>query len=327
MAGRLRGAIVVIIVGMVCLGYLSLGPAATASTQQPAAASAPTISKQKGIEYYQQALALARSRHDRKQESRVLAALAKLYKHQKDIPRAVETYRQAVLIALESQKIACASNPQRALGEAYKSLMDDYPKALVYFQQAVTVERAAKQPGCELPALSFLVDTHRALKDYPKVRETAEQALALAQQLKDAEAEYRVLRFGLGQAHEALGDLPQALVYYQQALGIIRTLNKSQATANLKTREDEAFLLSKIAEENLLRGVPESEKMLREALAIYQETHNLEQQMQCLSQLANVHGLLGNAEKERKFSQEALAIARTIKDRFWEAQALRSGSD
>ena len=49
----------------------------------------------------------------------MLVALAKLYKIQKDIPQAVEVHRQAVLIALENQKITCASNPQRALGEAY----------------------------------------------------------------------------------------------------------------------------------------------------------------------------------------------------------------
>ena len=107
--------------------------------------------------------------------------------------------------------------------------MEDYPKALVYFQQAVRMEREAKQPGCELRALRLVVDTHQALKDYPKMRETAEQALALARQLRDLEAEYRLLAYGLGKAHEALGDFPQARAYSQQALAIIRTLNKSQA--------------------------------------------------------------------------------------------------
>ncbi len=279
----------------------------------------------KALEYYQQALAVARALHNRKQERDVLFALAKLYKLQKDIPKAVEVYRQAALIALEDQKIACASNPQRALGEAYQNLMEDYPKALVYFQQAVKMERTAKQPGCELRILRLVVGAHQEMKDYPKMRETAGEALALARQLKDPEAEYRLLAFGLAKAHDGLGDLSQARVYYEQALGIIRTLNKSQAGVDLKTRENEAFLLLQLAGANIfLRGesVPENEKMLREALGIYQETHNLHQQMVCLVQLANVHVLLGNPEETLKFSQQALAIAPTVKDRFVEAVAL-----
>ncbi len=278
----------------------------------------------KALEYYQQSLAEAQAVHDRKQESAVLFALAKLYKLQKEIPKALETYRQAALISLENQKITCASNPQRALGEAYKSLMEDYPKALVYFQQAVRTEREAKQPDCALQVLGSVVDTHQALKDYPKMRETAGEALALARKLKDQDAEYRLLRYGLGRAHEALGDLPQARVYYQQALAITRTLNKSQAGVDLKTRENEAFLLWQIANMFLLGGesIPEGEKMWREALSIYQETHNLQMQMRCLVQLANAHGLLGNTEEQLKFSQQALAIARKIKDRSVEALAL-----
>jgi len=279
----------------------------------------------KALEYYQQALALAQARHNPKQEGTVLLALAKLYKIQKDIPQAVETYRQAALIAFEIHAITCASNPQRALGEAYQNLMEDYPQALAYFQQAVRMERAVKQPGCELRALKSVVDTHQALKDYPKMREPAEQALALARQLKDTEAEYRLLAFGLGEAHESLGDFPQARAYREQALAITRTLNKSQAGADLETREDEAHLLLQIAGGAIFvlgESVPENEKMLREALAIYQETKNLQQQMWCLLQLASANELLGNVEEQREFSEQGLAIARKLKDRSLEALAL-----
>lgn len=172
-----------------------------------------------------------------------------------------------------------------------------------------------------------MVATHQALKYYPKMRETATEGLALARQLRDLEAEYKLLAFGLGQAHDGLGDLPQAVAYYQQALAITRTLNKSQAGVVPKTREDEAFLLLQIAGANIfIRGesVPQNEKMLREALTIYQETHNLQRQMACLVQLANAHELLGNAEEQLKLSQQALTIARTIKDRSGEALALNT---
>ena len=74
-------------------------------------------------------------------------------------------------------------------------------------------------------------------------------------------------------------------------------------------------------------SIPENEKMLREALTIYQETHNLQQQMWCLVQLASLQSLLGNAEEQLKFSQQALAIARTVKDRSVEALALLTLGD
>jgi hypothetical protein len=160
--------------------------------------------------------------------------------------------------------------------------------------------------------------------------ELSNQALALAEELDDREAQAKIL-WNLMRVHAVAGDSDQALVYGEQSLALARELGLS---------EQEAFTLNDM--EHAYRGLGQIRRALdtlTEARRLWQAQNNLHMLATSLNRTAALRVLLGDfdnslllAEQARHLSQgsgnhiqtifAALTLARIAAERGEASQAL-----
>jgi tetratricopeptide (TPR) repeat protein len=180
-----------------------------------------------------------------------------------------------------------------------------------------------------------------------------EAAARAARRLGDRNAEGDHLG-SLGMAHKNLGEIEEAVDYYQQALVIARHLgdrrNEATHLGNLGNaylllgqmekavehfeqaltiaretgdRQAEGIYLGSLGNACIPRGeIEQAVEHFEQALAIARETGDRESEGNSLGNLGNVYFTLGEIEQAVDYYQQALAIARQIGDRRAEGNQL-----
>ncbi|NEQ69410.1 MAG: tetratricopeptide repeat protein [Symploca sp. SIO2D2] len=142
-----------------------------------------------------------------------------------------------------------------------------------------------------------------------------QQALVIARQLQDLEAEAEVL-LGIGFNYYKIAQYQQALDYYNQALSIF------QEVENLS---GEATTLNNLGEVYRVTGEPqEAIGYYNQALPIFQEVDDHSGEATTLNNLGLVYQAIGEPQEALDYYNQALSIFQEVENRLMEATTLNN---
>jgi tetratricopeptide (TPR) repeat protein len=267
---------------------------------------------QEAIDYYGQALEIAREAGDRAGEGTWLGNLGASYNLLDRYQEAIDYRERALEIAREVGDRASEGTGLGGLGASYSSL-GRYQQAIDYYEQALEIAREVGDRVNEGEWLGFLGGGYSGLGRYQQAIDYYEQALEIAREIGDRGREGAWLG-GLGSGYSSLGRYQQAIDYYEQALEIAREIG------------------DRVREEDSLSGLGNTYSVLGQssrAIGYYEQALEIARaigsQANESSELANLgalHADLGNAGRAKECYEHALASARTIGAREMEAVSL-----
>jgi tetratricopeptide (TPR) repeat protein len=266
----------------------------------------------KAIDYYEQALKIAREIGDRRGEGADLGNLGLAYSALGDAKKAIDYYEQALKIAREIGDRRGEGNHLGNLGLAYSAL-GDAKKAIDYYEQALKIAREIGDIRGEGNRLGNLGLAYSDLGDVKKAIDYYEQALKIDLEIGDRRGEGNRLG-NLGNAYRDLGDAKKAIDYYEQALKI---------DLEIGDRRGEGADLGNMG--NAYRDLGDAKKAIdyyEQALKIAREIGNRRGEGNHLGNLGLAYSALGDAKKAIDYYEQALKIAREIGNRRGEGNRL-----
>jgi tetratricopeptide (TPR) repeat protein len=250
----------------------------------------------RAIDYYQQALAIAREisaastpgspewTAARGSEGIQLGNLGNRYAELGDVQQAMDYYEQALTIFREISAASTKGSPEWTaarrgegrnlsnLGNAYLTL-GNARRAIDYYDQALAIAHEIGDRRGEGNRLGNLGSAYLALEDARRAIGYYEQALTIARETGDRRNEGIQLG-NLGNAYAALGDARRAIDYYQQALAIDCEISAASTKGSPEwaaARRIEANQLANMALLAKEQGdVPCARDLWTQALAIYE---------------------------------------------------------
>ena len=181
----------------------------------------------KAIEFYEQALVIAREIGDRRVEGDVLQGLGVVYKNIGEPRKAVESHEQALVITREIGDQRNESYALGGLGLAYADLGEPR-KTIEFCEKAVVIARKIGDHRGEGNALNNLGLAYVELGEPGKALEFYEQRLVIAREIIDRRGEGYTL-FNSALALDKLGNRTQAIARTEVALQIFEAIEHPHA--------------------------------------------------------------------------------------------------
>jgi tetratricopeptide (TPR) repeat protein len=252
----------------------------------------------KAIEFYEQALAIARKIKYREGEGGALGSLGNAYYSLGEVRKATEYHEQALVIDREIDDRKGEGVDLGNLGNAYSDL-GKIRKSIEYYEQAIDIARDIEDRINEGRWVGNLGNRYSDLGEIRKAIEYYEQSLVIAREIGDRIAEGNALG-NLGNAYSDLGKIRKSIEYYEQALAIAR---------EIKYREGEGAWLSSIGEANMVLGDwDKSLQLFSDALKIFETIESLTRQGETLSYIGELQIKSGEWEDARKNLEKSLEI-------------------
>ncbi|GAB4194382.1 MAG: hypothetical protein Fur006_40060 [Coleofasciculaceae cyanobacterium] len=295
----------------------------------------------RALEFYQQSLAIRRELGDRNNEVLTLNKIGWVYRILGQYPQALESHQQALTIAEAEGDRWGEGESRHATGVIY-FMVGQYGKALEFYQQALAIYRElSDSPNSDRAASRYwrgiILNSDRAASRYWEgiilngigfVRERLGQypeALELYQQALAIATELgdrtgEGVNFnGLGRVYSNLGEFSKALEFYQQALARAKEVGD---------RYGEGIMLSNIGlVYRELKQYPKSLEYFQQALRIAREIGNRSGEGVSLTQIGGVYHRLGQYSEALEYAQQALVIHKEVNNPEWEGLTLRSIGD
>ena len=266
----------------------------------------------KAIDYYEQALKIAREIGDIRNEGADLGNLGNAYSTLGDAKKAIDYYEQALKIAKEVGDIRNEGNHLGNLGLAYSAL-GDAKKAIDYYEQALKIAREIGDIRGEGNNFGNLGSAYYQLGNAKKAIDCYEQALKIEREIGDIRNEGADLG-NLGSAYYQLGNAKKAIDCYEQALKIAREIGDIRNEGNHLGNLGNAYSAQGDAKKAI--------DCYEQALKIAREIGDIRNEGNRLGNLGNAYSALGDAKKAIDYYEQALKIAREIGDRWGEGADL-----
>ncbi len=255
---------------------------------------------QRAIECYEQALAIAREIGHRRGEGARLGNLGSAYRVLGKVQRAIEYFEQALAIARETGDRRNEGTTLGDSGNAYREL-GDVQRAIECYEQALTIAREIGYRRSEGTRLTSLGSIYRQLGDVQRAIEHYEQALTIAREIGYRRGEGAILGY-LGLVYHELGELQRAIEYYEQALTIV---------SEIGYRRSEGVRLSSLGSAYRdLGDVQRAIEYYEKALTIDRETGYRRGEGIRLGYLGNAYHELSDVQRAIEYCEQALTIAR-----------------
>jgi tetratricopeptide (TPR) repeat protein len=265
----------------------------------------------KAIEYYEQALLITRKIGDKRNEGATLGSLGNAYCMLGDTRKSIDYYKQALKIARGIGNRRDEGIWLGNMGLAYSDL-GDVQKSIDYYEQALIITKEIGDRRGEGTHLGNLGLEYHVLGDDKKSIDYCEQALIIASEIGDRRGEGNYI-VNLGSAYYSLGDAKKAIEYYEQALIIAREIGD---------RQGEGTALGSLG---LAYSIGETKKAIdyyEQALIIAREIGDRRREKVWLVNMGNSYYSLGDAKKSIYYNEQVLKIAREIGNRREEGNIL-----
>jgi CHAT domain-containing protein/tetratricopeptide (TPR) repeat protein len=226
----------------------------------------------------------------------------------------IEKGQQALTLLRDLDEPAWSAYSLYLIGSAH-SRLDEYEKAINFFEQGLTICRDMKLRAREGQLLNNLGLTYHWMNQHLKAIPFYEQALAISRAVKDRATQGNYLN-NIGAAYEFLRQFDKAIAFYEQALAIALEVKDRESEGNIQNSLGIAYIqLSQY--DNAIAHYEKSLTIRRELKDRLQEGTNL-------NNLGGVYRMKGEYEKAGVYYEQALVIAREVQDRSEEAYALNS---
>ena len=256
------------------------------------------------IEYFEQALVIAREIGDRRAEGAVLGSLGLANARLGEYEKAVGFYEKQLVISRETSDRHFEGNAFGNLGTAYLRL-GNIPKAIEHFEQALVIHSEVGNRRGEGNSLGSLGNAYSMLGENRKAIEYYDQGLVISQETGHRQGEANDLG-NLGIAYAHLGEHDIAIRHFEQALLIRREIGDRRGEGNDLGNLGVAY--ASMGEVDKAIGYHEQQ------LVIAREIVDRRGEGITLNNHGNAYAALGKVDKARSFFQQALAIGQQIKD-------------
>ncbi|NEP16829.1 MAG: tetratricopeptide repeat protein [Leptolyngbya sp. SIO4C1] len=182
----------------------------------------------RALDYVQQRIELAQTIGDRKGEGEGYSSLGSLYLQQGRPTEAVELLERAVAIAQQIGHRKSECRAYGSLGLAYKALSDK-PKAVDCFERAIALAELLEDREAQRLAILQLGELYQQLSRYPQAMRYQQQALAFVSDYLQVAA----LLLNLGSASRAVGQLAEAIGFYETLLTTVALLDETAGEKRL----------------------------------------------------------------------------------------------
>lgn len=172
----------------------------------------------KMIDYSQQALISGRQVGNLDAQYQSLSAMHAAYFSLGNYFKGIEFLQQMLTLAQEKENLSQASEALLSLCAA-NLFVHDYTQSIKFCEQSLAIARQLDNLYYEASGLMNLGNAYAGLKDYAKATHYEQQALALTQKFQYLSTEFYVLE-SLGAIAHLQGNYSQAITYYQKSLAI-----------------------------------------------------------------------------------------------------------
>ena len=250
------------------------------------------------IVWLEVALEAARQLQDPENESNHLNNFGLTYAALGEMRRAIEFYKQALVIDREIGDRRGEGIILGNLGIAYKNL-DEPRRAIEYHVQSLNISRELGDRRREANALGNMGNVHADLGELRRAIELYEQALVIVQEMGDRRDEGNALG-NLGLAYADIGEMRRAIEYHEQYLAIAREIGDRRGEGNATNNLGVAY--AKIGE--MRRAL----KCYVQYLAIAREIGDRRGEGNALFNMSRALYHLGQREQAITLVETALAI-------------------
>jgi tetratricopeptide (TPR) repeat protein len=221
---------------------------------------------------------------------------------------------QQQIAAIEQQ------NPQSSLlVTLYNNLGEvfqreyDYQQALDYYEQALQLAQALKDLAGQARSLKNLGNALHFSAHYAEAIACYQNSLTIFQKIGDIYGKSNSL-MGLGSVYQSLGEYPQAIEFHQKSLAIFREIGDIYGESNSLGNLGIVY--------RSLGEYPQAIEFYQQSLAIFREIGDRKGESSSLMGLGNVYQSLGEYPRAIEFHQKSLDIKRDIGDRKGESNSL-----
>lgn len=284
----------------------------------------------KALEYYQQALVIRKEVKDRKGEGKTLSSIGFMANFQQQYSKALESLQPALAIHRETGDKYSEGYTLFRIGLVYTNLKD-FTRGLEFYQQALSLNREIGNKDAEYPTLLLIGLLYFVDKeDFPRAVEYFEQALVVTRDVKDRETEARVLSL-IGSCYASQNNKTDtAIEFYKQALTIQRELKNKSAQLEILGILNLQYKLKALVydkDDFYPQAKVEYTRLMQsaqETLVLARELKDRKSEAQALIQLADSYQFFQDYKKAEEILLSAKVIGQEIKDTSIESSALTS---
>jgi CHAT domain-containing protein/tetratricopeptide (TPR) repeat protein len=193
--------------------------------------------------------------------------------------------------------------------------LGQYSKALDFYQQALAISREIGNRSDEGKIFNNFGLLYRNLGEYSKALEFFEQALTIHKQIGDKAAEGTSIR-NLGLVYRSLGQYLKALEFFEQSLAIHKQIGNKGMQGTTHSNIGAVYWD--------LGQYPKALEFFQQALAIHTEIGDKPGEGETLNNIGAVYEKLGQYPKALDFYQQALGISREIGDKPGEGRTFNN---
>ncbi len=262
----------------------------------------------RALNYLEQALTLAQRSQNTLLAQLVQKNLGQLYISLGDHDRAIAQFQALLQLAANDTDLANDIDAYLKIGDAYHA-SGRYNEGISYYQQALSQAELSQNLSQQVLALTNLVSSYRSLRQFPKAKAVAAEAVRLSQAVADPWTQADALR--------ELGNI-QLLTDDAHAIGTFQTwLTLSEENDDLPA----SVALGALGDAHAYFGnYATAIDLLTKALAFEREAQNAEFEGETLRSLGAVYHQAGNLEAAEESLREAIdiweSLRATLGDRY-----------
>ncbi len=273
----------------------------------------------KAIEQLQRALDLYKEINDERGEAEVLGGLGAIY-YNFDYQKCLSYYQQALIKREKVDDKQLIGNTLNSFGSVNYQLLNDYPKALEWYDKAEAIRTEIGDLPNLKTTLGYKVSSFKAygeqLNDagkYPEALVQCEKAISINSGLNDRKTDGEIISL-IGYVYSNLGDYKTAVQRLDEALKIMREINDSIGIAGVYNNYGIVLQHAGRIEKGL--------EYYNNSLNIYEKYSDLSGSLPVLSNLGTLFFDLKDYVKAEDYQTKTLQINRELNDEASEVNSL-----
>ncbi len=274
----------------------------------------PQQRNESDLKLLEERLKTVRYTNERKTQFGLLLEIGETYKFLGPMEKAVEAFKQAIIIANELENTHQKFFALFQLGNAY-IMQGFYNEALYYTQKAYECLEMDKNLGLfESTILDALGEIYSCLGNNKKAIDIYNKALSLVKKNKEGEHSKGLTLMSIAKVKSKMGLFSDSISLYQQALNIIRKLGDKRIEASI--------LLELCTNYDYLGEIKKAIEYAQKSRKIY---INLSLKIGIGTSSYHIGGMLfhyGDEGKALEYLSQSLKIFKEINNPLWSARTL-----
>ncbi|RLD22997.1 MAG: hypothetical protein DRI54_07905 [Bacteroidetes bacterium] len=266
----------------------------------------------KAIEFYRKSLKIQDEIGDKYGMAHSLNNVGRIYENQGDISNALAYYHESLSLMEDIGDKKGMAYPLNNIGEIYKN-QGNIPKALEYFHKSLKIQEDIGDNHGIAAGLNNIALVYNQQGDIPKALDYHNKSLKIFKDI-GYKANIGISLNNIGIIYESKGDLLKALDYFNQSLKIHEEIGDKQGVASSMNLIGSVY--KKLADKSDAQGrdtlLSKSLTYFNQSLQIREAMGNKEGTAYTLNYIGVIMFNMGKIHEAQKFAQQSLTISQKI---------------